>query len=98
MMKNKCFRAVACLFASLLAAPPVMALSEMGRYGQQINGDTATAGDVWESHPSQASSLHQFLPDLIGPRLYLHLLQSDEYVALEGVMNVWWEKHIIKKQ
>lgn len=97
MVKNKQFKAVVCLFASLLATPPVMALSEMGRYGQQINGDTATAGDVWESHPSQASSLHQFLPDLIGPRLYLHLLQSDEYIALEGIVASWWER-IIKKQ
>lgn len=98
MVKNKQFKAVVCLLASLLATPPVMALSEMGRYGQQINGDTATAGDVWENHPSQPSSLHQFLPDLIGPRLYLHLLQSDEYVTLEGVVASWWEQHIIKKR
>ncbi len=85
-----------CLLAALMAAQPAMALSEMGKRAHQ-HGDTITAEGVAEGYALPAS-LQPLIPGLIGHRLYLRLLQSDEYITLEGLTGAFWDKHIIKMQ
>lgn len=98
MFENKKLLAGTCLCASLLVSQPVLALSEMGRQIHPVMGDTITADEAWELSSTRQSSLHDLLPDLIGPQLYRHLLQSDEYITLEGLVFSWWEQQIIKKR
>lgn len=98
MVTGKYFMASICLLAGLLAAQPVMAMSEMGKRAQQQAGNTITTGDAGGQNDALPPSLHDFLPGLIGPHLYLHLLQSDQFITLQGLVGSFVEKHIIKTQ
>lgn len=97
MFENKKLLASVCLSTSLLMSQPVLALSEIGRQIHPLTGDTITADEAWELSTPRHSSLYPVLPDLIGPQLYRRLLQSDEYITLEGLTLSWWEQQIIKK-
>lgn len=88
-----------CLLLSCIATQPVAALSVKATHAiQQREHSTATDNlPKTAEHLAPASSLNDFIPQLIGPHLYLKLLQSDQFITLQGIAESLWEKYIIKK-
>jgi len=88
-----------CLLVACLSAPPVMALSVKATQTLQQADRGITTDEAQETPEFSAhqSGLNDFLPKLIGPHLYLHLLQSDQFITLQGVVESLWEEHMIKK-
>lgn len=94
MSNNKYIMAVACMVAGLLFIQPAMAISTLGKHMQTLQLDASNTGDAEEYHAAEASSMHHFLHGLVGPKLYLHLLQSDMFITLSGLTEAMWEKHV----
>lgn len=93
MSNNKRFMAAACMVTGMLAVQPAMAISELGGHMQAKGIDAASSGNAGEHYMAEPSSLHHFLPELIGSPLYLRLLQSDAFITLNGLAESMWEKY-----
>lgn len=99
MIKGKNGVVSLCLLVGCLSAQPVMALSVKATQTiEQMNRNTTT--DERQETGEQfthSSSLTDFLPELLGPHLYLYLLKSDQFITLQGVVESLWEEYMIKK-
>ena len=97
MIKGKHGVASLCLLVGCLSAQPVMALSPQAL--QQQSNHSITRDETLETAEphTHSTSLNGFLPELIGPHLYLYLLQSDQFITLQGLVESLWEEHMIKK-
>lgn len=93
MFSKKNFMIIACLTAGILSAQPTAAISTLGKHIQTQAVDTTNSGNAGEYDLAEPSALHHFLPELIGPKLYLHLLQSDTFITLVGWAESMKAKH-----
>ena len=82
------------LLLSCLSAQPVMALSTKAVQALQQTEHSNTTEETLERAEllTDSSGLNDFLPELIGPHLYVHLLQSDQFITLLGLINALWEE------
>lgn len=99
MIKGKNGLTGLCLLLGCLNAQPVMALSVKATHALQQTNHSITTNETPETAEllTHSSSLNDFLPKLIGPHLYLYLLQSDQFITLQGVTESLWEKYMIQK-
>ncbi len=86
-----------CLLLSCLAAQPVLALSTKATHASPQANHAITTDEALENAnlATHSASLNDFLPALIGSPLYLYLLQSDQFITLQGVVESLWEKYMI---
>lgn len=99
MIKGKNGVVSLCLLVACLSAQPVMALSVKAlQTVEPMNRSTTTDERQETGEPfTHSSSLTDFLPELLGPHLYLYLLQSDQFITLQGVVDSLWEEYMLKK-
>ncbi|UJS24541.1 hypothetical protein [Thiothrix winogradskyi] len=71
-----------------------MALSTKAVQALQQTEHSVTTEETLETTElfTDSSGLNDFLPELIGPHLYVYLLQSDQFITLLGLMNTLWEE------
>lgn len=84
-----------CLLLGCLSTQPVMALSTkaLPQTNHHITGETLETAELF----THSTNLNDFLPELVGPHLYLYLLQSDQFITLQGIAESLWEERTIKK-
>ncbi len=89
----------ASLLLSCLSVQPAMALSTKAVQALQQTEHSITTEETLETTElfTESFGLNDFLPELIGPHLYVYLLQSDQFITLQGVVESLWEEHMIKK-
>ncbi|UOG92237.1 MAG: hypothetical protein L3K52_00540 [Candidatus Thiothrix sulfatifontis] len=99
MMKRTHGAAGLCLLLGCLVAQPVMALSTKATSALKQLDHNITTDEAQEAADlsTHSASLNNFLPELMGSSLYLYLLQSDQFITLQGVIEALWEEHMIKK-
>ncbi len=95
-MKNKVFWGSLPLIFGMISTTPAVALSATGLQKQQ-RSENSHISENTAGQDTQATSLHHFLPGLIGPRLYLYLLQSDQFITAQGLIDSYWDQYMIKK-
>ncbi|QTR45995.1 hypothetical protein J9253_18735 [Thiothrix litoralis] len=96
-MKNKGFSVSVCLLASMLMTSPATALSAKGIQTAAVQGSENTpVTSITVEQGNAPASLHGFIPDMVDPRLYLYLLQSDQFITLQGLIDDYQENNIIK--
>jgi hypothetical protein len=95
-MRERGFLAMTCLLAGLLFVSAATAASVTSIQKGQQRGDTTAIAESERMPTTASTATRGFLPGLIGPHLYMYLLQSDQFITLQGLIEEYREKHIIK--
>ncbi|MEN9422665.1 MAG: hypothetical protein RL122_48 [Pseudomonadota bacterium] len=95
-MRERSFLVTISLLAGLLLTSAATAASVTSVQKGQQREDTTTIAESVGMPETLSAAPRGFLPGLIGPHLYLYLLQSDQFITLQGLIEDYRNKNIIK--
>ncbi len=95
-MRAQGLLATVCLLTGLLCTATVSAVSVVSVQKEQQRGYTTAIAESGTMPETVSTAPRGFLPGLIGPQLYMYLLRSDQFITLQGLIEDYRDKHIIK--
>lgn len=95
-MRAKGLLATVCLLTGLLCTSTASAVSVVSLQKEQQRGYTTAIAESGTMPETVSTAPRGFLPGLVGPQLYMYLLQSDQFITLQGLIEDYRDKHIIK--
>jgi hypothetical protein len=89
-VKNQNIFLIFYLFIALLSSTPATALCIKNTQIKPSNDDTLVTESNTTQPTTQAAS-NNLIANLVGPQLYRYLLQSDQFITLQGIIEDYWK-------